>query len=384
MTGSPRHLHFTQSLEPLRGGGLGASAIALHEHMREAGLPSVLCSTYAGAAQHPVEGTAEYRRRGPDFLYYAPALRRAAPALVRDSDLVHGHGLYVGTNLLLGREARRQRRALVYHVHGMFEPYILRRSRWKKRLVHWLFEDRNIRYVRFWRALTDKEADQIRATGARQPIAVVPNGLDIAQFARPTGPDRPIDTPLIPGLARRTARRMLFLGRIHPKKGLALLLPAWAALAARHPDWELVIAGPDEGGHLARVRALADSLGLGDRVRFTGLVGGESKVRLLYSADLFVLPSFSEGLPMSVLEALACELPVVATRESNVSTLLACGAGWECDAELAALTAALEEALQAGDAERRERGISGRRAVAQRHGWGAVVAELERACLAYC
>ena len=119
-------------------------------------------------------------------------MRRDAGSLVRDSDVLHGHGLYVGTNFIFGGEARRQRKALVYHVHGMFEPYILKRSRWKKRLVHWLFEDRNIRDVRFWRALTAIEADQIAATGARQPIAVIPNGLDVADFTRPADPDRPI------------------------------------------------------------------------------------------------------------------------------------------------------------------------------------------------
>jgi len=384
LTGSPGHLHFTQSLEPLQGGGLGSSAISLHEHMRQVGLRSLLCSTYGHAAQHRVDGTREYARRRPDFFYYAPGMRREARGLVHDVDVLHGHGLYVAPNLIFGREARRQRKALVYHVHGMFEPYILQRSRWKKRLVHLLFEDRNIESVRFWRALTAKEADQIRGTGARQPIAVVPNGLDVAQFAPVGDPGRPIDTPLIEGLCKGARHRLLFLGRIHPKKGLALLIPAWSRLALGHPDWELVIAGPDEGGHLAEVRSLAASLGLADRVMFTGMVQGEAKIRLLHSADLFVLPSFSEGFPMSVLEALACGVPVVATRESNVGEVLSSGGGWECDAEAESLTRMLGQALQAGESERRDRGRAGRRRVEQHYGWPAVVAELERACRAYC
>jgi glycosyltransferase involved in cell wall biosynthesis len=308
---------------------------------------------------------------------------RDAPALVRDSDVVHAHGLYVGPNLVFGREARRQRKALVYHVHGMFEPYILRRSRWKKRLVHWLFEDRNIRDVRFWRALTAIEADQIAATGARQPIAVIPNGLDVTDFARPADGDRPICTPLIERLPKRS-RRLLFLGRIHPKKGLMLLLPAWARICPQAKDWELVIAGPDEGGHLEEVRARVAELGIGDRVIFTGLVQGDEKVRLLYSADLFVLPSYSEGLPMSVLEALACEVPVIATRESNVGDLLAEGAGWECAAAVDTLAEALEQAIRASESERADRGSTGRRVVEARYAWPAVVQELQRACAAYC
>jgi glycosyltransferase involved in cell wall biosynthesis len=378
-----KHLHFTQSLEPLQGGGLGSSAIALHSHMELAGLQSVLCATYGAEPQKAGRGILEYRRVGPDFLYYAPAMLEQAPALVRDTDVAHGHGLYVAPNLIFGREARRQRRALVYHVHGMFEPYILQRSRWKKRLVHWLFEDRNIRTVRFWRALTATEADQIAATGARQPIAVIPNGLDVAQFNRPADPDRPIRTPLVERLTKRS-RRLLFLGRIHPKKGLTLLLPAWAGICPKAMDWELVIAGPDEGGHLAEIRASAAALGIEERVIFTGLVQGEEKVRLLYSADAFVLPSFSEGLPMSVLEALACEVPVVATRESNVGDLMADGVGWECGASVDSLAEALGQALFASESERADRGSRGRRVIEARYAWPSVVSELERACAAYC
>lgn len=309
-------------------------------------------------------------------------MRDEAPTLVRDSDVVHGHGLYVGPNFVFGRESGRQGKALVYHVHGMFEPYILARSRWKKRLVHWLFEDRNMRSVRFWRALTATEAAQIAATGARQPIVVIPNGLDVADFAEPALPDRPIRTALLERLAKRS-RRLLFLGRIHPKKGLSLLLPAWARILPRAPDWELCVAGPDEGGYLEEMRALAQALGLGDRVIFTGLVQGEEKVRLLHSADLFVLPSFSEGLPMSVLEALACEVPVVATRESNVGELMGEGAGWECGASVKSLEEALERAVLAPESERQERGSAGRRVVEARYGWPSVVDELERACAAY-
>jgi poly(glycerol-phosphate) alpha-glucosyltransferase len=148
-------------------------------------------------------------------------------------------------------------------------------------------------------------------------------------------------------------------------------------------DWELVIAGPDEGGHLEEIRALASSLGILDRVSFTGLVQGEEKVRLLHSADVFVLPSFSEGLPMSVLESLACGVPVVVTRESNVGDLTADGAGWECGASVDSLAEALGKAVLASDAERAERGAAGRRAVEARYAWPSVVRELERACAAY-
>ena len=378
-----RHLHFTQSLEPLQGGGLGSSAVALHRQMRAAGLSSVLCSTHGGTPQRPAEGTLEFRRLKPDFIYYSPAMQRQAPQLVREADVLHGHGFYVGTNFIFGREARRQRKPLVYHVHGIFEPYILQRSQWKKRLVHWLFEDENFREVRLWRALTPKEAGQIRARGISQPIVIAPNGLNPAEFPKPVDLSPPIDTPLLKNLSKN-ALRLLFLGRVHPKKGLDLLLPAWAKLSTLTRDWQLVIAGPDEQNYLVQIRELARSLGLQDQIVFTGPVTGQSKINLLHSADLFVLPSYSEGFSMSILEAMACELPVIATRACNFPDITGADAGWECDAVMNSLAEALKLALQASESERRKRGLNGRRLIEIHYTWPAIIKTLQEACAAHC
>ncbi|HEY1489780.1 MAG TPA: glycosyltransferase, partial [Verrucomicrobiae bacterium] len=129
-----RHLHFTQALEPLNGGGMGLSTVSLHRQFLEMGVESTLCSTYGDAPQQPAAGVVEFRRIKPDFLYYAPDWRARARQLVASADVIHGHGLYVGTNYLIGAEARLQRRPLVYHTHGFLDPWILKRSRWKKRL----------------------------------------------------------------------------------------------------------------------------------------------------------------------------------------------------------------------------------------------------------
>ena len=265
----------------------------------------------------------------PDFLYYAPELKQRAKQLVKQADVVHGHGFYVGTNWLLGRETRKQKKPLVYHVHGFFEPWILNRSRWKKRLVHWLFEDSNFRQVRLWRALTTKEADQIRKQGLTAPIVVAPVGVDPKAYAVPYQAGEAIETPLI-GNLEKSKPRLLFVSRLHPKKGLDLLLPAWAALGALARQWELVIAGPDEGGYAAVVDNTIQSLGLKDSVRRVGKVSHETKVKLLKSADMFVLPSHSEGFTSAILEAMAAGLPVLATMTCNFPELFQAGGGWEC------------------------------------------------------
>ncbi len=379
-----RHLHFTQALEPLNGGGMGLSTVALHRQFLGMGVNSMLCSTYGDAPQKPAPDVFEFRRIKPDFLYYAPALRERARELVASADIIHGHGLYVGTNYLMGTEARRQRRPLVYHTHGFLDPWILNRSRWKKRLVHWLFENANFQHARLWRALTAKEADQIRSQGIKGPIVVVPVGLHLADFDVPYRAGEEIQTPLVPHLKKERKFRAVFISRLHPKKGLDLLISAWAALAAERRDWELIIAGPDEGGYAATVDWFIEQNCLAASVRRVGKISHESKVKLLKSADLFVLPSYSEGFTTAILEAMAASAPVVATRECNFPELFQNGGGWDCDVHLNSVTEALRTALTASESERHQRGAAGRRLLERDYTWESVCRRLLEACKCHC
>src|SRR5437899_5327771 len=126
------------------------------------------------------------------------------------------------------------------------------------------------------------------------------------------------------------------------------------------------------------------SLGIQHRVSFTGPVTGKAKRDLLFSADAFVLPSYSEGFPMSLLEALACQVPVVATQSCNFPEISTSGAGWECDATVESLGDALGEALRASDLERMQRGQAGRELIQNHYAWPGIVSALLQACAVYC
>jgi glycosyltransferase involved in cell wall biosynthesis len=357
--------------------------MALHRQFLKAGVGSRLCATFGQEPQAITQAILEFRRTGPESLYYSPLIRRRAEELVAETDVVHGHGLYVGTNYAFGQAARNSGKSLVYHVHGMFEPYILSRSRWKKRLVHWLFEDANFRHVRLWRALTEKEAGQIRALGITAPIVVAPNGLDPGEFEKPPVTSTLSSLPSLQSLQKEKLR-LLFIGRLHPKKGLDMLLWAWAQLHQRHRQWELVVAGPDEGDYGTKLRQMAGSLGVDSATRFIGTVTGDAKRALLYSADIFVLPSYSEGFAMSLLEAMASQLPVVATHACNFPEISLKEAGWECQACRSSLQAALEDGLNADSTERQQRGANARRLVRDNYAWASIVTRLIEACRAHC
>ena len=378
-----RHLHFTQSLEPLYGGGLGSSVVALHRQFLADGIASALCATYGEAPQRLAAQTHEFQRSGPSALYFAPEMRLAAPALVKEADVIHGHGLYTATNWIFGREAARQQKPMVYHVHGFFEPWILNRARWKKNLVHLLFENGNFKRARLWRALTLKEADQIRGCGIKAPIVVAPNGIHLNDCANTLSIGATLQTPLVPSL-KKSGPRMLFMARVHPKKGLDLLVNAWARLGSLAKNWELVIAGPDEQGYMAEVTRMAVSVGVSDKLIFTGSVTGATKIALLHSADLFVLPSHSEGFSISLLEAMACQVPVIATRACNCSDVSSAQSGWECEADVESLLETLKTAMSASELERTQRGRNGRALVQTKFTWPRVVATLTEACAAHC
>jgi glycosyltransferase involved in cell wall biosynthesis len=369
-----RHLHFVQSTEPLEGGGLGRAALELSAAFGR--LPetrSRLVTTQARTETIGNDFTA-WPRRGPTKAFMAPAMWTAARELVANADVVHGHGFYVAPNWVFGREARQQSKPLVYHPHGMFEPWILARSKSKKQIAHALFENANFRHAGLWRALTAKEADQVRSQGITAPVTVCPNGIDLTVFDE------------VPELRRahvrcKKRRELLFLARLHPKKGLLMLLNAWARLpAGLRGEWEIVIAGPDELGHQAEVAAIAGDLGLNAEVRFTGSVSGKAKLDVLASADAFVLPSFSEGFSVAILEALACRLPVIATHPCNFPDLAVKGGGWCVEVDEESLRKALAEMLTASDEERRERGDSGRRLVEHSYTWPHLAAMLDHAC----
>lgn len=368
-----RHLHFVQSIETLQGGGLGRAALQLSVELGHAGHGSRLVTTKAGETDCG-EGVLAFGRKGPERAFFAPGLWAERRRLVQDADFVHGHGFYVATNWFLGSEAVRQEKPLVYHPHGMFEPWILGRSRFKKRIAHGLFEDRNFKHAALWRALTQKEAEQIRALGIRAPIVVCANGVTPADF------DEALALRSAMAATRRT-RRLLFLARLHPKKGLDWLVQAWAAQPAKLRDgWRIVVAGPDELGHKAEIERQVEAAGLTREIEFTGAVDGAAKARVLAEADAFILPSRSEGFSVAILEAMACALPVVATEACNFPEVQSAGGGWCVETTLDGVKTGLNELLRTDDAGLAQRGAQARSLVLDQYTWPAIAAKIHSAC----
>lgn len=290
----------------------------------------------------------------------SPALRRRFAEVVQGADGVHIHGLWEMSTAVASRQCRRERRPYVLSAHGMLEPWALANKGLKKQLYAALLEKAHVRGAACLHALTNAEAQQYRHFGARGPIAVVPNAVEIPADSSPE-----LFLTNFPTL--RDRRLVLFLGRLHPKKGLNLLAEAWLRVGGEHPEAVLVLAGPDSEGTQAKLQAVLGSEIAAGRVVFTGMLSGPMKWSALSAAECFVLPSFSEGLSMSVLEAMGAGTPVLVTHACHMPEITAVGAGWEVEARAKPLECSLRQMLSQTAETNRAIGDRGAQLVAERY-----------------
>lgn len=277
--------------------------------------------------------------------------------------VLHDNGIWMPGNHAVVAMARATGVPLIISPRGMLEPWALSHRAWKKRLAWLLYQRRDLLTASVLHATAEQEVASLRRLGLRQPIAMIPNGVE---FPAPADVASTMAARLRPAAATQRERTALFLSRIHPKKGLINLIDAWACV--RPEGWRLVIAGPDERGHQAEVAERIRTSGVGEQVSFAGAVEGEAKAALYRNADLFVLPTFSENFGVVVAEALAYGLPVVTTRGAPWADLETHGCGWWVDIGADPLVEALTAATAMGNEERHAMGIQGLKYV-KRYNW---------------
>jgi glycosyltransferase involved in cell wall biosynthesis len=287
-------------------------------------------------------------------------------------DLIHNHGLWMFPNLYARQAAVGNQIPLVISPEGMLESWSLKHSRYKKWLAWQLYERKNLSNATVFQATSLAEVASIKNLGYTQNVALIPNGVSIPDLD--LLPDKAITIAQFPEL--KDKKWLLFLSRIHPKKGLDNLLYVWEALAQKFPDWHLIIAGPDLTGYQVTLEKIVSQLQLETSVTFTGMLSGEIKASALGNADLFVLPTHSENFGIAVAESLAYRVPVITTKSAPWQDLIDYECGWWIEDDRGALALALTEAMQLEDRDRYEMGCKGRMMVQTKYSWHSVGKEM--------
>jgi glycosyltransferase involved in cell wall biosynthesis len=311
---------------------------------------------------------------------------RASSHGVKDC-IFHDNGLWLANNHAVAFAAQRLKRPLIISPRGMLTAWALHFRGWKKRVAWGFYQRRDLQAAQVLHATSPQEAEEFRALGLTQPIAVIPNGVEVPeeQRAEDRGKSRKQKTDSknefqlssLQISAFKDASRLrtaLFLSRIHPKKGLLDLVEAWRTV--RPAGWRVLIAGGGENGHVNEIKAEIRKLKVENDFEFIGPVEGEAKWNLYRNADLFILPSHSENFGIVVAEALACGIPAITTQGTPWEELVTHRCGWWPATGSGPLTEALRDALARTDEERREMGRRGRHLVEAKYSWPGVAAQM--------
>jgi glycosyltransferase involved in cell wall biosynthesis len=283
---------------------------------------------------------------GPRRLGRSPAMKRwlACRARSHSVDLLHNHSLWMMPNVYPGLMAKRHGIRLVVSPRGTLSDWAMRSGSPLKQAFWPLLQKPALAATSCFHATSLPEYEDIRRIGFRHPVTVIPNGVDVPDF---------------PPKSFRSLHTLLFLGRIHPIKGLDSLLAAWQRVQDKFPVWSLRIVGPDNVGYLAEMRRLAGELRL-ERIEFSGALHGPQKWLAYREADLFVLPTYSENFGMSIAESLAAGTPAIVSKGAPWAGLEAQRAGWWVDIGVEPLVACLGEALGRSRESLAEMGKRGR------------------------
>lgn len=302
---------------------------------------------------------------GPRILRLSLEMERTARReLLRDA-IIHQHAIWTGVSRVTNMLRTDNGIPSVITPHGSLEKWALNQSWWKKQIVLALYEKNNLHHASCIHAVGENEIADCRDFGLSNPIAVIPNGIS-SEWLNSCGNGGAFRDQF--GILAEK-RVMLFLSRITPKKGLPMLLEVLHNLRKELTDWCVVIAGAGEFGHQAEIESIILDKGLNDLVKLVGPLFGKNKRDAFAAADLFVLPSYSEGAPIVILEALGAGVPVLATKASPWQNLETHDCGWWPNISSDSIYEALKDALSRSPEQLKLMGQRGKELVSTEYTW---------------
>lgn len=314
----------------------------------------------------PAENISGFKLIGPRSFWFSREENRYAQIIDRDLfDIVHQHGIWTGASSGTLILSKRKKVSTIIAPHGSLNKWVLNRSRWKKKIALAAYEHANLRLASCLHATSENEISDFRNFGLKNPIAYIENGIQ-KKYLNEGGDEMRFR---LQHDVATSERILLFLSRISPKKGLMMLVEAINSIQDDFASWKLIIAGIDEFNHKKDVETKIKQLNLENKIKIIGPLFDQEKNDAFAAAELFILPSHSEGSPMVVLDSLAAGVPVITTKASSWIDLNEHHCGWWTDISTSAIAIALREAVNKSPIDLHNMGEKGKILIDSKYTW---------------
>lgn len=279
-------------------------------------------------------------------------------------DILHGHTLWLLPIHNMSSSARRFSIPYIITTRGTLEPWSLNQKKWKKRIAMFLYQKYDLIKSKCIHATAKTELDNILKLNFNKPIALIPNGIDVEELPLKTNKINP------------NKYTILFLSRIHPKKGIEFLISAWSQINKTiRENWQVEIAGNGNEDYIYILQKQINEAGLQGEISIIGPQFGKDKLEAYHRANLFVLPTYSENFGVVVAEALACGVPVITTKGTPWEELNTHNAGWWIDIGALSLKNTLLEAMTLDEEKRKQMGLNGRKLIEKNYSIDSVASK---------
>ncbi|MEC3877609.1 glycosyltransferase [Chryseobacterium salviniae] len=282
-------------------------------------------------------------------------------------DIVHQHSLWTSQSIITSI-LRDNGAKTIIAAHGTLAEHTLENSKLKKKIALSLFERRNLEKASVLHATSEYEIEDFRRLGLKNPIAYIENGVGSKALLEKGNGDQFKSKYHLP----KDKKVLLYLSRITPKKGLDMLLPAVSELQEKFNEWILVIVGNNEFNYQPEVEAMINALQLNDKVFIIEPQFGAAKYNVFEASDFFILPSYSEGSPMVIVEALAYGLPVITTKSSSWRDLNDFHTGFWVDINKDHIKQALKSMTDLSDEELNQYSNNAKKLIKKKYLWDEI------------
>lgn len=313
----------------------------------------------------PIDRIRYFKLYGPRNFMYCPGMKKYACHNDNISfDIIHQHQIWTSISYTTLFFSKRNIPTIIAP-HGSLDQYSLNVSKWKKKLALAIYERSNLKHSFCLHATSGNEIPDFRHFGLINPIAFINNGINEKNLSFVGNANRFREQNNI----EKNKRILLFLSRISPTKGLDMLIEAINSIKDEFSNWQLIIAGNDEFNHKKEIEKLIKQFNLESSIKIIGPQFNQEKNDAFEAAELFILPSYSEGSPMVILDSLAAGVPVITTKASTWNDLMEYNCGWWTDINVTAITVALKDAINMPIEDLIKKGENGKKLVRLKYTW---------------